>query len=123
MTPRHYALTLTGSAQQLSDVLPLSTVNPATPGVPASGSDRASRKFDAFELVTLQTDAAAAAMFLGGDNTVSNSNYGIRLPAASGGVPAPPLILGPFMVGKIKLESLWVSGTANDVLHIFVIEW
>ena len=123
MTPRHYSLTLTGAAQQLSDALPVTEANPATPGVPASGADRASRKFNSWDLVTLQGDAACAAIFLGGDNTVTNALYGIRLPASSGGVAPPPLFLGPFTVGKIKFENFWVIGTASDVLHILAIEW
>lgn len=123
MTPRHYVLTLTGAAQQLSAVLPDSLVNAATPGVPASGLDRASKKFDCFQLVTLQADAAnAGAIFLGGDDTVSSTNYGIRIPAAVSGVPAPPLFIGPLPIGRVKLEEFWVVGSANEKLYIFALE-
>lgn len=123
MTPRHYVLTLNGAAQQLSSVLPAADANPATPGVPASGTDRASRLYDSFHWISLQADGAnGAAMFFGGDNGVTSSLWGFSLPAGAGGVPGPPFILGPMLVGKLKLENLWVIGTAAQVLHIFALE-
>lgn len=123
METRTYVLTLTGAAQQLSDVLPDSLVNISTPGVPASGLDTPSKKFNSWAMISLQGGAAnAGAVFVGSDNTVNSTAYGIRIPAAVAGLPGPPLFFGPFN-RAMKFEGIWVFGSVNEKLQILAIEW
>lgn len=99
----HYVLTLSGSAQALSS---------------ASGSppDRAVRT------VSLQPGASNAAAVYVGDADVSDSDYGVRLEAASGGVPPAPFMLGETQsqVGHFKLSDLYVLGSNTEKLHLLV---
>jgi len=123
METRTYVLTLNGAAQQLSSVLPDSLVNPGTPGVPASGLDTPSKKFNSWSMISLQGGAAnAGAIFVGSDATVDSTNYGMRIPAAVAGLPGPPLFFGPFN-RAMKFEGIWVFGSSTEKLQIFAIEW
>ncbi len=98
----HYDLTLTGVAQQVSDVLPA-----AQDDVPALSIQ--------FEIQEDDTNAA----FLGGDNTVTATSYGVRLPPIRAAEPlAEPRV---FRGVKLRLREFWITGTAGDVVHILVL--
>lgn len=102
---KDYTLTLSGSAQRLSVVLPDPTVG--------------GRDDIAFRSLWLQPDGATAnPMFLGSSSAVSATSYGVRLPASSGGVPAAPTIFEYSGEGPLKLSRLWVFGTSGEKLHI-----
>lgn len=109
---QHYNLTITAAARRLSDALTI------PPGAPLAAMDVPLRA------ITLQGNTDSAAMHIGGDNTVSATVWGVRIPAAAGGIPAAPITFGPFSnSGPIKLSDFWVFGTANDILHISVIPY
>lgn len=72
----------------------------------------------------------ANPIYLGIDNTVSTTNYGVRLEAASGGVPPAPFNPGEFSIGKgwgnkspYRLQDFWVLGTTGDFLHLLVLTY
>jgi hypothetical protein len=98
-----YQLTLSGSAQHLSDAFGDGTgvVNPIH-DIP-------------FRALVLQAQKAGADVFVGTDKTVSSTVFGVRLdPTAS----APPLVLGGFDQGPLRLSDFWVVGTNTQVLTI-----
>ena len=59
-------------------------------------------------------------VFIGGPG-VSSTDYGTRLPAASGGVPPPPHVIAEFYDGALSAQDIYVYGTAAEKLHIHVI--
>lgn len=61
--------------------------------------------------------ANANPVFIGG-STVSSTDYGTRLPPASGGVPPPPHVIGEFDDGTVNLADIYVIGNAGEKLHI-----
>jgi hypothetical protein len=89
----HYTMTLSGSAETL----------------PALGKVR---------WMSLQPGGANAnPVYLGGPG-VSSTDYGTCLPAASGGIPPPPHVIGEFYDGAIAVADFYVIGTASQKLHI-----
>jgi hypothetical protein len=101
----HYSLTLDGSAQQVSDVLPAATRE--RDDVPALSIQ--------FEIQEDDTNAA----FIGGDDTVSATEYGVRVPPIRAAEPlTEPRI---FRGVKLRLREFWITGTAADVVHILVV--
>jgi hypothetical protein len=97
---RHHNLTLTGSAQQLSSIVG-SLPNP-------------------IRTLSIQPDGANGnPVYLGGPG-VSSSDYGVRMEAGATGVPPAPLVLGEFGSGWVRLEELYVFGTAAQSIHLLV---
>lgn len=104
----HRVLTLTGAPQRLSTALADPTV-----GGP---DDRPCRQ------VTFQAMGANGnPIYIGGDVTVAVNNHALRINAGTQGVPDPPIILGGFDSGPLKLSDFWVLGTGNQVLCIGMI--
>lgn len=103
MSARDYTLTLTGVAQRLSSVL--------------TNTERGGPQDEAYRIIMLQPDKANTNdVFVGASSSVSSSVYGIRLDATD---TLPPVELGHYDTGPIKLSDLWVFGTNNEKLHIF----
>lgn len=99
-------LTLNAAAQRLSDIYGA--------GTPVGGAADIS-----YSQVFLQPDGGNAnPIFIGDDNTVSSTNYGMRLEKASAGVPPAPFTLGPFEAGGVKLSQIWVIGTNTEKLRV-----
>lgn len=102
MTLHHFVLTMSGSAQ------------PITTNKLLSGT-----------YVSVQQDPANTHVtYIGGYNSggtqvVSSSDYGIVLPAPSGGVAPAPYPLDPWnKLSAILLNDIWVLGTAGEKLAI-----
>lgn len=102
-----YTLTLTGSAQRLSDVLP--NLDPNT--------DKYLR------LLWLQPDSGNGdPIYVGGSGSVSTDAYGFRLEAASTGIPPAPFSLGELLDPTgVRLSDLHVIGTDTEVLHLLAV--
>lgn len=106
----HKTMTLSGAAQRLLDAFPTKT--------PGGKDDPGLRD------IMLQGDGANAnPVFVGGDNTVSITDYGWRIDKATGGIPAPGLEIGPFDAGAGRFGQTWVIGTAGEKLHILAQEF
>ena len=98
----HYDLTLPGVAQQVSDVL-------------AAGADDNPALSIQFEIQQDDTNPA----FVGGDNTVTATSYGVRIaPIAAAEQLTEPRV---FKGVKLRLREFWIIGTAGDVVHILVV--
>ena len=103
---RHYTLTLNGSAQRLSSVLP-----DTTPGGPDDLSSA---------VIVLQPDGANAnPVFVGGPG-VTTSDFGFRMEPGAAGAPPAPYTFTPEH-RTMKLSSLYVIGTSTQKLHILQI--
>lgn len=108
---KHYVLALDGTAQQISSVL-------------ASGPNK--RR----STVWMQPRVSNLnPVFLGTDNTITSTNYGVRLPAPSAGDPPPPFNPGEFdgspekYRSPIRMSDFWVKGTAGEFLHLLVVDF
>lgn len=96
---RHYQLTLSGSAEQLSAAI-----------ADASRSDLLDKNI-AVEWVVLQANENNNdSVRIGGDSTLTATD-GIGLDAAD----APFTLTGP-----LRLSDIWIIGTADDMLDILV---
>jgi hypothetical protein len=102
---RHYVVTVAATAAPLSDVLP--------------NTDPVNDK--PLHSISMQAGAANAnPVFIGGPG-VSTTDYGVRIPAATGGVPDAPYIPSDFFrPGRNKLSDIFCIGTAGQKLHLFV---
>lgn len=109
MAYKAYQLTLTGAAQRLSDVFGL----PAT--TPESAAAFVSLDIPFRQLSFQSLKANAADIFIGDGPTVSTTVHAIRVDP---GDTQPPIILGHFDDGPMKLSDFYVIGTANDVLLV-----
>lgn len=110
---RHAVLTLSGAAQQLSSML--------IPDLPAKALGQ-----PGLVQLWLQPDGANAnPVYIGGDDTVSASNYGIRLEAGATGVPPAPISLTtPQGHPKyLTLADIWVFGTNTQKLTVLWIPY
>jgi hypothetical protein len=97
------AIAATGVAQRVSDSL----ADPTVGGV----SDIPFRQF------TVQAGAGNGNPgFLGGPG-VTVLDYGIRVPAPVGGIPAEPIVLGGFDTGPVKPSHVWIVGTQDELFH------
>lgn len=106
----HYVLTLNGAAQQLSSVFPA-----LTGGLKSGAYDYPCT------FLTLQPGGGNAnPIYLGDDASISSTDYGFRLEAATGGIPPAPFVFDP-PVGNVKLSDLYVLGTAGETLHLFLV--
>ena len=101
MALRSYQLVLAATPKRLSDVYG------GTAGVADPKTDISYRQ------VILQ--AEGSDLYLGGDNTVSTTNYGAK--ASVIGQATPSGGLGPFDSGPIRLSDIWAVG-AGATLHI-----
>lgn len=103
---RSYALTLTGAIQRLSDVYGdgAGVIN-AVNDIP-------------YRTLVLQGAKAGADVFVGGDNlalTLSSTKFGVRLdPTAA----APPVVLGGYDMGPLKLSDIYVLGTNTQIMTV-----
>lgn len=103
---RHYVLTLSGSAQRLSSVLP--------------NLEPDNDKF--LQTLSLQPGGGNANPVYVGAAGVSDSDYGVYLAAAAATVPpAPWLASDAFKATGTKLSDWYVIGTASQKLHILVV--
>jgi hypothetical protein len=66
-----------------------------------------------------------APIYISSDDTVSSTNYGVRLEAPSGGIPPAPFNPGEFSVASgygakspVKLSDFWALGLTGDFLHL-----
>lgn len=102
---KHYTLTLTGVAQRLSDCF--------GDGV---GVINAQKDLPFREVILSSLKANTNDIFVGGDNaTVSSTSHAFRIDP---GDTAPPIAIGGYDSAGLKLSTLFVLGTANDVLCI-----
>ena len=62
----------------------------------------------------------ANPIFLGGDNTVNATAYGVRLPKATAGEPPAPYMEEGFDDGTVAVEDVWVFGTSGEKLHLYL---
>lgn len=95
-------ITLTGSAQSLGAGLTPQTDVPC-------------------RSIHLQPDGANANGISIGTATVSLTDYGVRLPASSGGVASPPYIFEFSGEGPLKLSHFYVFGQSGEKLHVLAI--
>lgn len=106
MALKHFVLNLSGAAQRLSQVYASGAGN----AQPSAAEDIPYRQ------VFIQAfDANSNDVYVGSSNAVSASNYGFHLDAANN---IPPVVLGPFETGPIKLSDIWVIGTLNEDISI-----
>jgi hypothetical protein len=102
MAVRTFQLALSATAVRLSDVYGdgAGVVNP--------------RNDIPYRQLILQ--AEGADLYIGADNTVSTTNYGVKA-AVTGASNVPGGGLGPFDTGPLRLSDLWAVGTGATV-HI-----
>lgn len=103
---RHYTLTLNGSAQRLSSVLPDALAD--------GRHDRPVRT------ISLQPHGGNGNEVYVGAAAVSSSNFGVRLEAGATGVPPAPFVLGEYAPGWCKLSDFYVIGTDTQKLQLLV---
>jgi hypothetical protein len=68
-----------------------------------------------FRGLSIQGEAAGAAMAIGGDATVTITDYGILIPATSVVV----FNLGSYFAGPVRLSDIFIIGTVGNKLHLF----
>lgn len=109
----HYTLTLSGAAQSL-----LAAATAEAPTTQAGATANIPLR-----ALILQPDGGnGAPIYLGSDNTVTTTSYGVRLELGAAGVPPAALNLGPYAgSGPLKLSDFWVIGTAAQKLHLLAI--
>lgn len=106
MAFKSYSLTLSGAAQRLSSVFTNTAVG---------GPDDVSCR----QIFLQGHHANTARIFVGDSDQVSATVYGTYLPIPTG---SPlPVSIGPFETGPVKLSSIWVFGTLNEVLKISIV--
>ena len=93
-----YVVTLTGAAQRLSDAIPLTAIT----DIP-------------FRTLTFQAGKANTTDVLVGDAAISSTLYAFRLDPAD---TAPPVVVGGYDSGPLKLQDFWVFGTNGEKIHI-----
>jgi hypothetical protein len=104
---RDFTLTLDGTVQVLSDVLP-----------PRIG--------DSLKYIALQADANNSGVIYvgsterGDEGAVSSTAYGWRIEIPVAGIPSAPDII-EVSQNSFSLSELSVIGTSDDILHIMVL--
>lgn len=106
----HYVLALTGSPVRLSSVL--------------AGAEDAS-----LSALWMQPRATNAnPVYLGTDDGITSTDYGVRFDAPVGGVPPPPFNVGEFSGtprpsprSPLKLADFYVLGTSGEFLHLLAV--
>lgn len=101
----HYSLTLTGSVQRLSSVIPTGTAVPVA------------------HFVSLQAAGANTGLiYVGGfPQLLSSTAYGFRIEIPASTIPSAPSIIELGGGAAINLADLQVLGTNNDILKIMVL--
>lgn len=104
----HFTLTLDGTVQRLSSVLPGAT------------ADKVAQE-QSWSYMALQADSAnAAVVYVGGYPTVvSSSDFGMVVPIPATSIPAAPLVIQPGN-GSIRLSEWTVKGANAEKLHILL---
>ena len=97
----NYQLNLSGKAVRLSDVYG------GTPGVPDPTTDIP------YRWLTFQADGGD--VYLGSDNTVTSSQYGLRLGQTT--LRDATGSWGPFGSGAVRLSDFWAFGAPGTKLH------
>jgi len=105
----HRVLALTGVAQRLNTAL----ADPTVGGI----QDLPLRQ------ITFQAlPANGNPIYIGGEATsspvVTAASYAIYIPAPTQGVPAPPIIIGAYDAGPLRLSDFSALGTAGQGLAI-----
>lgn len=110
---QHFNLTLTGAVQNL-----------LTAATAATGTSVAAQTANR-PLRTLHLQAGvgnAGVIYVGDDDQVSSSDYGVSIPIPVTSIPAAPFTVGDYSgEGPLKLQDFFVKGTANDVLHVLTV--
>ena len=102
MSLMHYALTLSGAAENVAAALGLDEQAATLP----------------YRQVRLQADPAnAAVVYIGATNAVSSTNHGASVDPTQA-TAEDSVSLGPFPAGAVKLKDIWVIGTATQRLMI-----
>lgn len=105
---RHYTLTLTGTAQRLSRVLPSGA---------ADVEPSAVENIPFRQLIFAADPANSAVVYIGGENaTVSATSHGFSLDPTQ--ASQGPVSVGPFETGPLKLSQFYVLGTNNERLMV-----
>lgn len=107
---QHVKLTLTGAVQKLSDGI----ANPVASA--QTGDALAAKDVPCRQIQLSALGANAAAIFIGGDSTVSSTNYGLRINAPPATIPDRPVAIESFDSGGIRPSDVFVVGTNADVL-------
>jgi len=106
---RYYTLTLNGSIQRLSSVL----TNQAVGGPEDVG----------FQEIELQAAPANANVVYGGGSAVSSTAAGFALdPTQVPPTAADRKKFGPYHGSSVRLSSIYVLGTNNELLFITAVE-
>lgn len=102
MSFMHYAVTLTGVAQNVAAALGLNEQAATLP----------------YRQVILAADPANAnVLYIGATSGVSSTDHGFSLDPTQA-TAKDRESLGPFPSGAVKLNEIWVIGTANQRLMI-----
>lgn len=127
MAARSFQIALGAGATRLSDVyigLTMATnVSPNENVGGSAGSPNAKSDVPYRQIVFYATGAAA---FIGGSDMagtgstpVSSTTFGVKVDSAAG---VPPLVLGAYETGPMKLSDFWASGTGST-LHILATQF
>lgn len=95
----HYTVTLTGSAQNLETDLPAGTP-------------------DRCRTLILQVDPSNSGLVYVGGSGLTDSNFAFSLPIPVGGKAAPPFMLGDYETTVLRLDDIYVLGSASDKLYV-----
>lgn len=107
MAARDFQITLTAAAKRLSDVY----------GIAADAPQPLFAKADIpYRQILLSAETAVG--FVGADNLVTSTKYGIRVEI--GATAVEPVSIGPYESGPVKLSDFWAAGN-TCVLHILAI--
>lgn len=98
MAVHHLTVTLTGAAQQLS--------------APVAGVSINCKELQ------IQGESGGAAVYIGGTNAVSSTDYGQSIAATS----VTPVVMRPPGMTTINLASTWVIGTNGNKIHLLYIQ-
>ncbi len=127
MAARSFQIALGAGATRLSDVYIGLTMGaeggPAT-NIGGSAGNPNPRSDVPYRTIILYASGAAA--YVGGSDMagpsatpVSSTTFGVKVDSAAG---VPPLVLGGFDQGPIKLSDYWASG-AGSTIHILAIPY
>ena len=104
-----FTLTLSGSAQPLSD---------AFQNKLAGGPDDSPLQW-----LSVQPDAAnSGIIYFGASLAVSSSLYGFRMEVPVSSIPSAPFLWEPAQ-SRIRASDIFLKGTANDKLHILMVAY
>lgn len=99
---QHYALTLSGAAQNVATAL---------------GLDEQSATLPYRQVILAADPANGNVLYIGSNAGVSSTDHGFSLDPTQA-TAKDRESLGPFPSGAVKLKEIWVIGTANQRLMI-----